>query len=551
MQSFKISCLFVILFALFSFFSCDPSTGNTEKELSYPQLLQSNAAKHLEILSADKFEGRMPCTKGDTLTTTYLLQELGRIGVLPEDQNKATQDVELVSIESEMEDEFVFKSGKGELTLAKGNDIVIHSERSQDEIRLEDAELVFCGYGIRSTAENWDDYEGIDMKNKIAVVLVNDPGFGSDDSTFFQGNTMTIGGRWTRKYDVADEVGAAGVLIIHETTSAGYPWFVVQSSWTGAQQGLAGIDRSDDCPIKGWIHLQKAQELFSFAGMELKTAIQDARKRDFKAKPMGVTLSTTLKNTYSSCTSRNIIGLLPGTTRADEYIIYTTHWDHLGIGREVDGDVIYNGALDNASGTSSLLAMAEAMKNAPVQQERSVIFLFVTAEEQGLLGSEYYAENPIYPLEKTVANINLDGLNPAGKMKDLTIVGMGYSEMDVWAKKYAEKNGRYVMPGQEPEKGFFFRSDQFNFAKNGVPVLYAEGGYDHAEKGKEYAMEFKKTYTSKRYHAPSDEFDETWNFAGMMQDAQLMSDIGWGLANSDAWPQWSEKSEFQRPETLD
>jgi Zn-dependent M28 family amino/carboxypeptidase len=362
---------------------------------------------------------------------------------------------------------------------------------------------------------------------------------------------MTFGGRWSTKYDFADAVGAAGLLIIHETSMAGYPWFVVQSSWSGSQQGLAGIDRSNDTGVKGWISLDAAKSLFNNTGNDLSSLIKEAKKPGFKPTPLNAQVSVNITTEYSTCVSKNIIGIIPGSKKPDEYILYTAHWDHIGVGKVVEGDSINNGALDNASGTATVLAIAESMINAPKPPERSVVFLFVTAEEQGLLGSEYYTENPIYPHDQTVANLNMDGVNPAGEMNDLTITGMGHSEMDEVAKTAAMKQGRYTQNELEPEKGFFFRSDQFSFAKKGVPVLYAEGGYDHKEKGKEYAKQFKDDFVSKRYHSPADEFDPTdWNFDGMVQDGNLYLDIGWSLANSNQWPKWNPESEFSRPENL-
>jgi Zn-dependent M28 family amino/carboxypeptidase len=450
-----------------------------------------------------------------------------------------------------MKGDMIVSHKKGILRLKPGEDYVVHTERTVDAIGLSSSELVFCGYGIIAENENWNDYAGMDMSGKTAVVLVNDPGFGNDDSTFFKGNTMTYGGRWSTKYDFADAVGADGLLIIHETSMAGYPWFVVQSSWSGSQQGLAGIDRSEDTGIKGWITLDAAKELFQATGFDLSNMIKEAKKPGFKPTPLNATATVDITTSYSTCTSKNIIGYIPGSTHPDEYVLYSAHWDHIGVGNVVEGDSIYNGALDNASGTSTVLAIAEAMAKAPIAPERSVLFLFVTAEEQGLLGSEFYAVNPLFPHDKTVANLNMDGVNPAGEMNDLTITGMGHSEMDEVAKIAAEKQGRYTQNELEPEKGFFFRSDQFSFAKKGVPVLYAEGGYDHKEKGKEYAQNFKDEFTAKRYHAPSDEFDSgTWNFKGMVQDGNLYLDIGWTLANNQQWPKWYSDSEFSRPDNL-
>ncbi|WP_235299568.1 M28 family metallopeptidase [Portibacter marinus] len=436
----------------------------------------------------------------------------------------------------------------GELNLQPRKDFVVHTERGAGQYSLNNSDLVFCGFGIVSEKDNWNDYAGMDMEGKTAVVLVNDPGFGGEDSTFFKGNTMTFGGRWDNKYDFIDELGADGLLIIHQTSMAGYPWFVIQSSWTGPKQGLADMNRENDTAIKGWITIDAAQELFKMSGQDFTAMINAARTPGFKPIPLEAKVSVQIEAESNICESQNVIGILPGQQNPEEYLLYTAHWDHIGVGEPIDGDSIYNGALDNASGTSTVLAIAEMFATAEQKPDRSVAFLLVTAEEQGLLGSEYYAEKPTIPNDQIVANLNMDGVNPAGEMKDLSITGMGYSTMDDIAAEEAKKQGRYTIPEQEPEKGYFYRSDQFNFAKKGIPVLYAGGTYDHKEKGKAYAKEFTDTYIAKRYHAPADNFDpEDWNFGGMLQDGQLYFNVGWHLANSDVWPEWKPDSEFGRP----
>ena len=539
-----IALIFSLCFVLFT--SC-----KTEKEAKdYPLIDQEVIAKHMAALASDEFQGRMPCTEGEVKTVTYLQQEMKRIGLQPISDNGYLQEVPLVDVSGKMTSNMVINTKDDKIVLEPGEDFVIHSERTEKSLSLDNSELVFCGYGIQSDKEGWNDYDGIDMKGKTAVILINDPGFGGEDSDFFKGNTMTFNGRWDRKYDVADATGADGLIIIHETASAGYPWFVVQSSWTGSMQGLDGVDRSEDCAIKGWWTLDSSKKIFDACGLDLGQLIRDARKPGFKPVSMNATVNASLENSYSSCKSNNVAGYIKGSKNPEEYIVYTAHWDHIGIGNPVKGDSIYNGALDNASGTSTVLAIAEGLsKSSP---ERSVVFLFVTAEEQGLLGSEYYVENPLVPLDATVANLNMDGVNPAGKMKDFTITGKGHSEMDELAEVAAKAQGRYVQNEEEPEKGYFFRSDQFNFARKGVPVLYADGGYDHWDKGKEYAMNFRETYTAERYHAPADNYDpETWNFDGMVQDGQIYLNIGFDLSNSQKWPEWYDSSEFSRPKIKD
>lgn len=523
--------------------SCKNATESTP--LPQIDINGETIKKHLQELSDDKYTGRMPCTEGENLTVAYLEKELKALGLTPGNGDSYFQDVPLLTIDGEISDHMIVQTKKGKLMWNKGQDFVIHTQRKVDEIAINNSELVFCGYGIVDEKLGWNDFEGVDLKGKTAVVLVNDPGYGGDDPDFFKGDIMTYYGRWTYKYEEADRQGADGLLIIHETSSAGYPWFVVQSSWQGPQQGLSGIDRSKDCGIKGWISLKKAQQLFEKSGFDFTKEIKKARTKEFKPFAFGAQVSASLKNTYTECTSKNVIAISKGQKNPNEYITYTAHWDHIGIGKVVEGDSIYNGALDNASGTAALISIAEAYKKSPT--DRSVVFLFVTAEEQGLLGSEYYVNKPIYPLAQTVCNINIDGVNPAGPMKDFTITGKGHSTMDDYAEKHAKLQDRYIMEEQEPEKGYFFRSDHFNFAKFGVPALYGDGGYDHVEKGKEYAKDFKDTYVLQNYHAPSDEFDESvWQMDGAVQDVQLLYNIGLEISNNDDWPKWNKSSEFKR-----
>ena len=539
---------FFLIYLIVLFSACKDTQPTTSKAASYDSaevaLKTETIRRHLAELSSDKYEGRMPCMDGGKLTTTYLQKELKALGLSPPAGKTFLQDVPLLTLEGEMSPEMTIDFGDKKLRWKVSEDYIFHSERKVPSVSLEESELVFCGYGIVDDKKGWNDYAGMNMKGKTAVILINDPGYGGDDPDFFNGDIMTYAGRWDYKYDMADKMGADGLLIIHETNSAGYPWFVIQSSWTGPQQGLSGIDRTEDCGIKGWIHLEKAIELFEAAGLNFTTELKAARKPGFKPKSLKAKVTASVNNTIKECISHNIIGYIPGSKYPDEYLLYTAHWDHMGIGKVVDGDSIYNGALDNASGVSTLLALAEAFQQGP-PPERSIAFLFVTAEEQGLLGSEYYVENPLFPIAKSVCNLNMDGVNPIGEMNDLTITGKGHSTMDEYAEAAAKKQGRYVMAESEPEKGYFYRSDHFCFAKVGIPALYAEGSFEHKEKGKEFAKEFKTDFVNKHYHAPSDEYDPaTWVMEGMMQDAELYYHIGKTIANSRDWPKWYEASEF-------
>ncbi len=501
---------------------------------------------HILTLSDDNYMGRMPCTTGEDSTVAYLKKLLKTYGLDPGFGESYTQDVPLSNVESFMSDKMIIETPNSSMELNKIEDFVIHTQRIADSLSLHKSQLVFCGYGIVDEKLGWNDYAGIDMKGKTAVVMINDPGFGGDDPEFFTGDKMTYYGRWTYKYEEADRQGVDGLLIIHETNSAGYPWFVIQSSWTGPQQGISGIDRSDDCGVKGWVSLDKAVELFTNNGLNFTEEIKKARTPGFKPFLLNSTVSASLTAQSTECISQNVMAVKKGNKNPDEIIIYTAHWDHLGTGKSVDGDSIYNGAQDNSTGSSSLLSIAEAFSN-QTGSDRSVGFLFVTAEEQGLLGSEYYTLNPSYELDKTVCNINMDGMKTAGAMKDFTVTGIGHSEMDIYAEKAAKSQGRYLNPEPEPQKGMFFRSDHFNFAKKGVPALYAKGEYEHMEKGIEYFKDYNDTYTNERYHAPSDEYNpEIWDLEGVVNDARLYFQIGLDLSSNNDWPTWNSSSEFKR-----
>ncbi len=500
----------------------------------------------VQDISTDEFLGRKPFTEGETKTVSYLENELKSLGVEPGNGDSYRQSVPLVAI-SPTPDETMLLKGHGQnIDLKLKDDFVAYSEQEEEDLVVEESEVIFCGFGITAPEYEWNDFEGMDVEGKTIVVLVNDPGFGSDNEDFFKGNTMTYYGRWTYKYEEAARQGAAAVLIVHETTSAGYPWFVVENSWSGTKLNLRTENGNrDKAAIQGWITLDVAQDLFEKAGFDLGAEIRKARTTDFKPFSLGYTMDYHLSNSFEYDQSDNVVGLIPGKSRPDEYIIYSSHWDHLGVGQVVDGDSIYNGAVDNASGVACMLSIAKAMKESPAL-DRSIVFLFVTAEEQGLLGSQYYGENPIYPVDMTVANLNMDAMNIFGPMKYLTLTGMGHSDMDNYARDAAAKQGREVLANPEPEKGYFFRSDHFNFAKVGIPALYAEGDVEHIEKGREFVSEMKEDHLSNYYHQPADEYDANrWDVSGLVQDSDLYLDIGSRLANESTWPEWKDGSEFK------
>ncbi len=527
------------LLLCFAVISCKENT----KTASESSVSEETIKQHIVTLSSDEYLGRKPFTDGETKTVDYLIQEIKKIGLAPGNGTSYTQDVPLIEIDGKTSPTMEL-TGATNISLKLSDQFAAYTQRPVEEINIKGSDLVFCGYGIVAPEYNWNDYEGLDVKGKTVIVIVNDPGLGSEDSTFFKGSTMTYYGRWTYKYEEAARQGAAGVLVMHEASMAGYPWAVIGGSGSGAKLNLK-TEGKQHCEMVGWLSLDATKEIFAGAGLDLRTAMHDARKPGFKAIALPYKVEMSIRNTINENVSKNVIAVIPGTEQTDDYIIFSAHWDHLGIGPVVDGDSIYNGARDNASGSAALLAIAESMKKSG-PFKRNVVFLWVTAEEQGLLGSAYYGANPIFPPAQTVANINIDGLNTYGLMNDLSIVGYGQSEMEDYAGRYAEKQGRYVLPDQDAEKGYFFRSDHFNFAKVGIPALYAKGEYDHREKGIEYAKEKSSEYRSTRYHLPADEFTpESFELDGIVQDANLYMHVAEELANNQDWPKWREGSEFK------
>ena len=502
---------------------------------------------NLITLSSDEFMGRMPFTEGEQLTTSFLESKFKELGLEPGNGDSYFQEVPMVSIITYPEQSMEFKSAQGSVVGEGLKDFVIWTQRTDSLVRIQDAEVVFAGFGIVAPEYGWDDYKNLDVKGKIVVVLINDPGFGSDDSTFFKGNTMTYYGRWTYKYEEAVRQGALGCLIVHNTIPAGYGFNNIQNSWKASKLYLD--DRGQDkykLGFEGWITLPFAKQLFEKMGKNESELLQNARTPNFQGFSTGMSLSTSLAVEPTYNVSKNVIAKITGKTAPEEVLIYSAHWDHIGIGKpDETGDSIYNGALDNASGTAALLALAKAFKT-DEQPDRTVVFLAVTSEEQGLWGSAYYAKQPIYPKEKTVANINMDGVNPYGKMKDVSVIGVGQSEMEDLLDEELKKLGRYAAPEPNPVVGYYFRSDHFNFAKIGIPALYIGTGIDHVEKGKEYGKQLQEEYVAQYYHKPADAYDpKRWNLDGAVDDVQLLYQVGRNLANSTRWPAWKEGSEFK------
>lgn len=531
----------IFLIAIGLLASCSSTPDGREAAQSIDS---AGIAQHVAILSSDDFQGRKPFTDGEKKTIEYLRNQLTSMGIRPGNGDSYFQEVPMVEIRHLPFTTATIAHPSKSLKLKYGDDIAVRTTRAEEEIVVHASPVVFAGYGIVAPEYGWNDYAGLDVKGKTVVVLVNDPGFATKDSTLFKGNTMTYYGRWTYKYEEAARQGAAGCLIVHETAAAGYPWGVVQNGWSGSKLFLKTDGPSHACAVEGWIPQATAEQLLKTEGHEYAALTASAARRGFRPLELKSTFSISWKNELKESVSHNVIGRKPGTDRGDEVIVYTAHWDHFGIGRAVDGDSIYNGAVDNASGTAVVLELARAFSQ--TQTSRSVVFLLVTAEEQGLLGSQYYTEHPIFPLQKTVAAVNIDALAPLGKMKDVTAVGYGQSDLDELVHELASAQGRYVLADPHPEKGFYFRSDHFNFARHGVPAAYVSGDYEHAMHGIEWVQEKQKLYTSKHYHQPSDEFHPAeWNFDGIVDDARLFFAIGFRLATSSSFPQWKDGSEFK------
>ncbi|ALW86383.1 peptidase M28 [Hymenobacter sedentarius] len=501
---------------------------------------------YLKAVSSDEMQGRKPFTEGEERITNYLAAQFKQLGLQPGPSGSYFQPVPMVEI-SVAPAPTMQIAGKGQqLTLQYKTDYVVFTQREQPTVAVTNSPLVFAGHGVVAPEYGWDDYAGLDVKGKTVVVLVNDPGNAGNDSTLFKGKAMTYYGRWTYKYDEAARHGAAAVLIIHDTKPAAYPWSVVLSGAMGPKLRPQTPDRgAGKCAMEGWLTLDAAKRVFTAAGQNYEALYAAANQRGFRPRALGLSMSTSLQNKLRRQTSKNVLAVLPGTTRAGEYIIYSAHWDHFGVGKAIAGDSIYNGAVDDGTGLAALLSIAKAFQTAKEKPARNIVFLAVTGEEQGLLGSAYYAQHPPFPLAKTVADLNMDMLWPYGRMKDLTIIGYGQSELEDYARAAAKEQDRYVLPDQTPETGMFYRSDHFNFAHVGVPSLYASGGYESRAHGKEYIAEKRQNYTTNMYHKPADQMDPSWDLSGVAEDAQLYFRVGQRLASETSFPKWRESSEFK------
>jgi Zn-dependent M28 family amino/carboxypeptidase len=542
----KLATLLVLLVAL-TLAACAKPGPVAMAQL--PDIDAAAVLAHTKVLSSDEFEGRAPGSKGETLTVEYLIDQFKKSGLKPGNTDGTyVQKVPLVGI-TPAPAPLVFTKGKQQLTLKWKDDVVAWTKHVADVASIDKSDVVFVGYGVAAPEFNWDDYKGVDVKGKTIVMLVNDPPVtdpanpGQLDPKVFGGRAMTYYGRWTYKYEIAAMKGAAGALVVHETEPAGYPFSVVQNK-VDEQFDLVTPDKNmGRVSVEGWITLDQARKLFAFSGQNFDALKKQAATREFRPVALGATASMTIHNTLRRLDSQNVLGKIEGAdpARRDEYVVYTAHWDHLG--KSPEG--IFHGAVDNASGTASLLEIARAFQRTSPPPRRSVLFVSVTAEEQGLLGSQYYSITPVYSLPKTLANINIDGINVHGRTKDITLIGLGASDLDDYARAAAGEQGRTVRPDPEPEKGSYYRSDHFNFAKQGVPALDPDEGVDYVGKPANYGQKVRDEYTNNRYHSPKDVITPDWDLSGAAEDLKLLLAVGYRVAQADKFPEWKPGNEFK------
>ncbi len=527
-------------------------SASSETELDIPEVAMGDVSEDtlrdvVRELSSDEFAGRMPGTIGEEKTVALLIDRFEKAGLQPGNNGSWTQDVPIVTIEGTNLSSLRVGGPAAYLEFEPRKDFVALSYREVPEIEIEDSEMVFVGFGINAPERGWNDYEGVDMTGKTAVILVNDPDYETDGlEGEFNGRAMTYYGRWSYKYEEAARQGAAAALIVHDEFPAAYGWNVVEGGWTGpqgyAQRENKGMDQT---LANGWVQKGVAEAILTAAGHDLTELTAAAKQKGFKAVPLGVAASLSFENSFETLTTQNVIGVLPGSERPDEYIIHTAHWDHLGTCPPDDeGDDICNGAIDNATGTAALVALAEAHSKAGAP-DRSLVFLAVTAEEQGLLGADHYAANPVFPLAQTVGGLNMDALLMGGPAKDVTVVGAGKSELDAFLDAALSMTNLVGTPEPTPEKGFYYRSDHFAFAKRGVPMLYIDPGLDLVDGGTEAGLKVQDAYYAGPYHSPNDEYDENRDWSGIMGLMDTFYLLGRSLGNSTSWPNWVEGDEFR------
>ena len=515
-----------------------------------PAITPEDFAGYVQRLTSDEFEGRKPGTIGERAATTYLIEQFQAMGLKPGNRDSYLQEVPAIETTLLDGDQVALEiaSGGSVEKYKFRNDAIVGTLQGKGEVELKDSDLVFAGYGVVAPEYQWNDYAGLDVKGKTVVVLINDPGFGNGDESLFKGKAMTYYGRWTYKFEEAARQGAAACLIVHETPGAGYPWDVVVNSWSGPQDALPPReDPAPHLPVAGWLTTEAAARLFAKAGANFDALKKSADARGFKPVALDAKLSTHFTNRIDNLGSENVIGMIRGSTRPDEVVVYSAHWDHLGKDASIKGDGIYNGAIDNGTGIAALIEIAEAFAHQNPPPQRTVLFTAVTLEESGLLGSRYYVTHPAFPLDRTVADINMDALPILGPAKDIAVMGWGQSDLDDYIKDAAAAEGRMIVPDETPEKGFFFRSDQLNFARLGVPVLYARSGLDLVDGGEEAGRRLYADYTANRYHKPADEYDPDWDLRGVIEDVKAFYAVGKRLADETTFPAWKPDADFHRP----
>ena len=514
-----------------------------------PSFPEAPYRKHVEVLSSDAFQGRAPGTEGEKKTVEYIEQQFAAAGLSGAIDGSFRQPVPVTEITPHADEAVQVRGSDGRsLDLATLDDVVFWTRRPVPESRIRDAEIVFAGYGIVAPEFGWNDYAGLDVRGKLVLALVNDPGYATQDPKLFTGNAMTYYGRWSYKYEEAVRQGAVGLLVVHETKAAGYPWDVPRSGATQAQFDLRLADvESRRLPIEGWIAEAAAARVLSLAGQDYAALKAASSRRGFQGKALGLRASLGVRNDVQHKTSYNVVGVLRGRTHPDEAFVYTAHWDHLGIKSDArpGEDAVYNGAQDNATGIAALIELARAFAGTRPRPQRSLLFVAVTAEESGLLGSEYFIAHPPVPASRIAGGLNMDNLYAVGPTRDVTVIGYGKSELEDELRRAAQKQDRVIVQEPAPEKGFFYRSDHFNLAKQGVPMLYTKAGVNSPTKGADWGKRWLDDYTARRYHQPSDEYDASWDVSGIMKDLQLYYDVGRAVADSARWPNWYEGTEFR------
>jgi len=549
----------VSLISLAALFGCNEATEKKVESVAQvkPAISADIKAKdainentytaNVKTLASDEFGGRAPGTKGEELTVNHMVSAFKELGLEPANGDSYVQSVPLTSVEVTNSPTLTFTDKNGQQTVLNYvTDQVMWSRKQVDATSITNSELIFVGYGINAPERNWNDYQNIDVKGKTVVMLINDPGYATQNNALFNGNAMTYYGRWDYKFEEASKQGAVGAIMIHDTKPAAYGWPTVSASWTGPQFDMVRENKGEDlASLEAWITKEQAIALFEKSGLNLDDMYKKAQTPGFKAVPLSSTVTANIEAKTNNVNSRNVAAMIKGTESPEDIFIYMAHWDHIGTDSTAEGDNIYNGALDNATGTAGLIELARAYTALEEKPKRSVLFLSVTAEEQGLLGSAYYAANPLVPLKNTIGGFNMDGLTNFGRTKDVRVIGKGMSELETFLANRAKEQGRYLAADPESEKGYFYRSDHFELAKLGVPMLYPNSGYAHIERGEEFGHEKSKEYLSNHYHGPSDEYNDSWVMDGAIEDLQLYFLTGLDIVNSNQWPNWHQGTEFK------